>query len=61
MSQTVLWTSFEGKKFNSPNDLVFKSDGALYFTDLRTAYSSRMTIPRNNSSSMAFSATQTVS
>ncbi len=24
---------FEGKRFNSPNDLVFKSDGSLYFTD----------------------------
>lgn len=24
---------YEGKRFNSPNDLVFKSDGALYFTD----------------------------
>jgi gluconolactonase len=24
---------FEGKKLNSPNDLVFRSDGSLYFTD----------------------------
>jgi gluconolactonase len=24
---------FEGKRFNSPNDLVFKSNGDLYFTD----------------------------
>ena len=24
---------YEGKRLNSPNDLVFKSDGALYFTD----------------------------
>ncbi|MDQ6706802.1 MAG: SMP-30/gluconolactonase/LRE family protein, partial [Acidobacteriota bacterium] len=24
---------FQGKRFNSPNDLVYKSDGALYFTD----------------------------
>jgi gluconolactonase len=24
---------FEGKRFNSPNDLVFGRDGALYFTD----------------------------
>jgi gluconolactonase len=24
---------FEGKRFNSPNDLVFGVDGALYFTD----------------------------
>jgi gluconolactonase len=25
--------TFEGKRFNSPNDLVFKSNGDLYFTD----------------------------
>jgi gluconolactonase len=24
---------FHGKRFNSPNDLVFRSDGSLYFTD----------------------------
>lgn len=24
---------YEGKKLNSPNDLVYKSDGSLYFTD----------------------------
>ncbi len=29
----ALATSFEGKKFNSPNDLVFHRDGSLYFTD----------------------------
>jgi gluconolactonase len=33
MTQTVLVDKFQGKKFNSPNDLVYKSDGALYFTD----------------------------
>jgi gluconolactonase len=32
-SVTVLADSFEGKRLNSPNDLVYKSDGALYFTD----------------------------
>ena len=31
--RTVLAKEFEGKRLNSPNDLVFKSDGALYFTD----------------------------
>jgi gluconolactonase len=30
---TVLADSYKGKKFNSPNDLVYKSDGSLYFTD----------------------------
>jgi gluconolactonase len=33
LKQTVLLDKFEGRKFNSPNDLVYKSDGALYFTD----------------------------
>ena len=28
-----LATSFEGKRLNSPNDLVFDDKGALYFTD----------------------------
>jgi gluconolactonase len=31
--RTVLASQFEGKRLNSPNDLVYKSDGALYFTD----------------------------
>ncbi len=31
--QTVLADSYEGKPLNSPNDLVYKSDGSLYFTD----------------------------
>jgi len=29
----VLVDSFEGKRLNSPNDLVFHSNGDLYFTD----------------------------
>jgi gluconolactonase len=29
----VLADRYEGKRLNSPNDLVYKSDGALYFTD----------------------------
>jgi len=33
LNQTVLVDKFEGKRLNSPNDLVYKSDGALYFTD----------------------------
>ena len=33
MKVTTLVDKFEGKKFNSPNDLVFHSDGSLYFTD----------------------------
>ena len=30
---TMLADSYQGKKLNSPNDLVYKSDGSLYFTD----------------------------
>jgi gluconolactonase len=30
---STLVDRFEGKRFNSPNDLVYKSDGSLYFTD----------------------------
>jgi gluconolactonase len=33
LNQTAYLDKFEGKRFNSPNDLVYKSDGALYFTD----------------------------
>lgn len=32
-TKTVLADRFEGKRLNSPNDAVFKSDGSLYFTD----------------------------
>ncbi|SHI67510.1 gluconolactonase [Roseomonas rosea] len=30
---TVLLDSFEGKRLNSPNDVVVKSDGSIWFTD----------------------------
>ena len=30
---TPLATQYEGKKLNTPNDIVVKSDGAIYFTD----------------------------
>jgi gluconolactonase len=32
-ARTVLAERFQGKRLNSPNDLVVKSDGAVYFTD----------------------------
>ncbi len=32
-TQTSLVDHYEGKRFNSPNDLCFKSNGDLYFTD----------------------------
>ena len=32
-TRTSLADRFEGKRLNSPNDIVVKSDGAIYFTD----------------------------
>jgi gluconolactonase len=32
-TMVALATTYDGKKFNSPNDLVFDAQGALYFTD----------------------------
>ena len=32
-SITVLADRFEGKRFNSPNDVVVKNDGSIWFTD----------------------------
>jgi len=32
-SLTVLMDSFDGKRLNSPNDVVVKSDGSIWFTD----------------------------
>lgn len=32
-SRTVLAASVNGKRFNSPNDVVVKSDGSIWFTD----------------------------
>lgn len=33
LTKTVLAESYEGKRLNSPNDLVVKTDGTIYFTD----------------------------
>ena len=30
---TILADKYQGKQLNSPNDVVYKSDGSLYFTD----------------------------
>jgi gluconolactonase len=32
-ARSVLASHFEGKRFNSPNDVVVKSDGSIWFTD----------------------------
>jgi gluconolactonase len=32
-TRTVLASHFEGKRFNSPNDVIVKSDGSVWFSD----------------------------
>jgi gluconolactonase len=32
-TRTILADRFEGKRFNGPNDVTVRSDGAIYFTD----------------------------
>ena len=32
-TRTILAARYDGKKFSGPNDIVIKSDGAIYFTD----------------------------
>ena len=32
-TRTVLAERFQGKRLNSPNDIVIRSDGSIYFTD----------------------------
>jgi gluconolactonase len=36
-SRTVLADRYQGKRFNRPNDIVVKTDDAIYFTDQETA------------------------
>jgi gluconolactonase len=33
LTVTTVVDRFEGKRFNSPNDVVYRSDGSMYFTD----------------------------
>lgn len=42
----VLASHFEGKELNSPNDVVVKSDSAIYFTDPTSGRSAGYGIPR---------------
>jgi gluconolactonase len=44
--RTVLADSYEGKRFNGPNDVVVKRDGAIYFTDTYGAFRLREKDPR---------------
>jgi gluconolactonase len=43
---TVLAASYKGKSLNSPNDIVVKKDGAIYFTDPASGRSAAYGIPR---------------
>ncbi|MCP4428529.1 MAG: SMP-30/gluconolactonase/LRE family protein [Chloroflexi bacterium] len=42
----MLASHFEGKELNSPNDVVVKSDGAIYFTDPDSGRSAGYGVPR---------------
>lgn len=44
--RTILASQFDGKKLNSPNDLVYRSDGSLYFTDPPSGLRGREQSPR---------------
>lgn len=44
--KTTLVDNYQGKKFNSPNDLVYDSKGNLYFTDPPYGLEGRMTDPK---------------
>lgn len=45
---TVLATHYNGKQLNSPNDIIVKSDGAIYFTDPMSGRSEYYGIPRTS-------------
>jgi gluconolactonase len=44
--RTVLADRYEGKRFGGPNDVVVKSNGAIYFTDTYGAFRLREKDPR---------------
>ena len=44
---TVLANSFQGRRLNRPNDVVVKSDGAIYFTDPRPQRTGGISRTRN--------------
>lgn len=43
----ILATHFEGRQLNSPNDVVVKSDGTIYFTDPPAGRSEKYGVPRS--------------
>src|SRR5260221_7433884 len=44
--RTTLADRYQGKRFNSPNDLVYKSNGDLYFTDPPYGLEARLDDPK---------------
>ncbi|NWF71040.1 MAG: SMP-30/gluconolactonase/LRE family protein [Chloroflexi bacterium] len=45
-SVTVMAAHYQGKQLNSPNDIIVKRDGMIYFTDPRAGREPRFGIPR---------------
>lgn len=45
-SVEILASHFDGKELNSPNDIVVKRDGSIYFTDPTSGRSARYGAPR---------------
>jgi len=43
----ILASQYQGKQLNSPNDVIVKSDGAIYFTDPTSGRSAGYGIPRD--------------
>jgi gluconolactonase len=46
-TMTVLASHYQGKELNSPNDIVVKSDGTIYFTDPPYGREAKVGIPRD--------------
>ena len=44
--ETVLADRYDGKRLNSPNDLVYRSDGTLFFTDPPFGFPKNFSDPR---------------
>jgi len=44
---TILASHYDGKELNSPNDIVVKSDGSIYFTDPMSGREPFVGIPRD--------------
>ncbi len=44
---TILASHYQGKELNSPNDIVVKNDGSVYFTDPMPGRMGRVGIPRD--------------